>query len=64
MTLDGWEAVANATWGLAVSTVAVWLLRHFGVWQTAPAWAMAALFFVLSFARARALRWVFRRVER
>ena len=64
MTLDGWEALANAAIGLAVSTAAVWGLRALGVWQTAPAWAMAALFFVLSFARARALRWVFRRVER
>lgn len=64
MTLDGWESFANAAVGLAVSTVAVWLLRASGVWQTAPAWVLSVVFFVLSLGRSRALRWVFRRAER
>lgn len=64
MSRDGMEALANATLGLGVSTVAVWVLRAAEVWQTAPAWLLAVVFFVLSLVRARALRWVFRRAER
>ena len=63
MSRDGMEALANATLGLGVSTVAVWGLRAAEVWQTAPAWLLAALFFVLSLGRARAIRWAFRRGE-
>ncbi len=61
--LDTTEAWANAVIGLAVPMVAVWLLRASGAWGDAPAWAIAALFFLLSLVRSRALRWVFRRAE-
>jgi hypothetical protein len=64
VSLDALEAWANAIGGLAVSTVAVWLLRASGAWETAPAWAIAALFFGLSLARSRALRALFRGAER
>lgn len=64
MSRDGMEALANATLGLGVSTVAVWVLRAAEVWQTAPAWLLAVVFFVLSLGRARALRWAFRRGEK
>ncbi len=61
--LDAIEAWANAVVGMAVSMVAVWLLRASGAWVDAPAWVIAALFFLLSLVRSRALRWAFRRVE-
>lgn len=64
MSLDTMEAVANAVLGLAVSTVAVWLLRASGAWESLPAVWVSALFFILSLARSRALRAVFRRVDR
>jgi hypothetical protein len=64
VSLDALEAWANAIAGLAVSTVAVWLLRASGAWATAPAWVIAAMFFGLSLGRSRALRWAFRRAER
>jgi hypothetical protein len=64
MSLDSMEAIANAVAGLVVSMVAVWALRASGAWLTAPAWVIAALFFLLSLARSRALRWAFRRAER
>jgi len=60
---DHLEAFANAALGLFVSIVAVHVLRAAGVWETLPAWAVAAVFFSLSLIRARALRWWFRRVE-
>lgn len=63
MTMDALEAWANAVGGLAISMVAVWLLRASGVWETAPAWAIASLFFVLSLGRSRALRAAFRAAE-
>lgn len=62
MTADSLEAWANATIGLAVSMVAVWALRASGAWQTAPAWAVSALFFGMSWVRSRALRALFRRI--
>jgi hypothetical protein len=64
MSLDAMEAVAKALTGLAISMVAVWLLRASGAWVTAPAWVIAALFFGLSLGRSRALRAIFRRAER
>lgn len=63
MTADSLEAWANAAIGLAVSMVAVWALRASGAWQTAPAWAVSAMFFGLSFVRSRILRFAFRRME-
>ena len=60
--LDDIEAIANAAIGLVVSTIAVWVLRHLGWWETSPAWAMSALFFALSVSRARILRAMFRRM--
>lgn len=60
---DHIEAFANAALGLLVSIAAVHLLRAAGAWETLPAWAVAGVFFGLSLARARALRWWFRRDE-
>lgn len=62
MSHDALEAWANALAGLAVSMIAVWLLRRSGVWVGAPAWAISALFFALSWMRSRLLRALFRRV--
>lgn len=64
MTTDTIESVANAAIGLAISVVAVVALRAAGWWETAPAWSISALFFALSFGRARALRAAFRRAEK
>jgi hypothetical protein len=64
VSLDAWEALANAALGLAISTVAVWLLRASGAWETLPAFWVSAVFFGLSLARARTLRACFRRAER
>ena len=50
--------------GAAVSTAAVWMLRASGAWESLPAVWVSAVFFALSLARSRALRWAFRRVER
>lgn len=61
--MDNLEAIANAALGLLVSIAAVHALRAVGAWETLPAWAVAAVFFLLSLARARALRWWFRRAE-
>lgn len=63
MSMDGAEAWSNAIVGLAVSVVAVWCLRAAGVWATVPAWEVSALFFGLSLARARVLRWWFRGLD-
>lgn len=60
MTRDGIESLANATVGLLVSIAAVHVLRASGAWVTLPAWAVAAVFFLLSWGRARALRAIFR----
>jgi hypothetical protein len=49
--------------GLLVSIAAVRALRAVGAWETLPAWAVAAVFFLLSLGRARALRAIFRRAE-
>ena len=61
---DNAEAFLNAALGLLVSIAAVHLLRAMGAWDSLPAWAVAGMFFGLSFARARALRWAFRRAAR
>jgi hypothetical protein len=63
VSIDTWEAIANAAIGLAVSTIAVAILRAVGAWETAPAWVIAALFFLLSLGRSRALRAAFRSAE-
>jgi hypothetical protein len=63
MSRDTIESFANAALGLLVSIAAVHALRAVGAWQTLPAWAVAAVFFGLSVARARALRAIFRRAE-
>jgi hypothetical protein len=63
MTRDGIESLCNAVLGLLISIAAVHALRAAGAWDTLPAWAVAAVFFLLSLGRARALRWWFRRVE-
>jgi hypothetical protein len=60
---DNWESLANAALGLLVSIAAVHVLRGLGAWDDLPAWAVAAVFFCLSVARARALRAIFRRAE-
>jgi hypothetical protein len=64
MSRDTFESFANAALGLLVSIAAVHVLRGLGAWETLPAWAVAAVFFGLSLARARALRAIFRRAER
>lgn len=59
---DTVESVANAALGYLVSLAGVWLLRSLGLWD-APGWIVGAVFFGLSFARSRALRWFFRARE-
>ncbi len=61
---DSAESLLNASVGLLVSVAAVHVLRAVGAWETLPAWAVAGVFFGLSLARARALRWFFRRADR
>lgn len=61
--LDSLEALANAAAGLVVSIAAVRFLRAAGVWETMPATGVAIIFFGLSYARSRFLRWWFRRME-
>ena len=65
MTLDAIEALANAVIGLAVSWLATWaLMPLFGLHPTVGAsGGISAMFFGLSFSRAWALRWAFRRWE-
>lgn len=60
---DHAEAFANAALGLLVSIAAVHALRAAGAWADMPAWAVAGVFFALSLARARALRFIFRKAE-
>ena len=57
------EALANATIGFAVSWAATWALLPFWGFEPSPAGAFSitAMFFVLSFLRAWALREVFKR---
>lgn len=57
---DAIEAIANTASGFVISMLTVWALRATGAWQ-APAWAISAIFAVLSFARSFGLRAVFRR---
>ena len=64
MSRDTWESVINAVAGLLVSIAAVHALRALGAWEAWPAWMVAAVFFGLSLARARALRAIFRAGER
>lgn len=58
------EALTNATIGLLVSwAVTYWCLPWWGLEPSAPAAAsITALYFVVSFLRAWAIREVFRRV--
>ena len=64
MSADTLEALANATVGLLVSWAATYaLLPLWGLTPSASASAGITLtFFALSFARARAIRWIFRRL--
>ena len=60
---DNAESFLNAALGLLVSIAAVRLLRATGLWSDLPAWAVACVFFGLSLGRARALRFIFRKIE-
>jgi hypothetical protein len=62
---DAIEAVANAAFGMAISAAAVHLLWPLFGWQAsgAQSLAVAGVFFVLSTARAYALRRLFRALE-
>ena len=57
------EALANATIGFGASWLATWALLPFWGFEPSPggAFSITAMFFVLSFLRAWALREVFRR---
>lgn len=55
---DTIEALANAVIGLVVSWAATRFILDYSAAGSA---AVTAMFFGLSFARARALRWAFRR---
>jgi sterol desaturase/sphingolipid hydroxylase (fatty acid hydroxylase superfamily) len=59
---DTLESLANATLGLIVSTLAVLALRALGLWGSLPAFGVSLIFFGVSFARSRVLRWLFRRI--
>jgi hypothetical protein len=63
--MDTAEALLNATIGLVVSWLATWLLLP--LWGLTPSpkasLGITAMFFALSFARARVLRWLFRRMS-
>lgn len=63
--LDTLEALANAGIGIVVSWAATFaLLPLWGLTPSAGQSAgITAMFFGLSFARARALRWAFRRAD-
>ena len=65
MSLDSWESFANAAVGLALSWAVVMTLWPLLGWPvTAGQGAgVTGLFFALSFARARVLRAVFRRLD-
>ena len=56
---DAAEAWVNAIAGLGISLALVAFLRAVGAWD-APAWAVAAVFFLASVARSYALRRLFR----
>jgi len=64
MKIDAIEALCNALVGLVVSWAATyWLLPMWGLQPSASASAgITGMFFVLSFARAYALRSLFRRM--
>ena len=57
------EALANATIGFGVSWAATWALLPLWGFEPSPggAFSITAMFFVLSFLRAWALREVFKR---
>lgn len=66
MGIDTWEALANAAIGLVVSWCAT--LTLLPLWGLTPGPGESAgitlTFFALSFARARAVRALFRRLDR
>ena len=62
--MDDVEALANAVAGLIISALAVYFLRASGAWITASAETIALIFFVLSWARSRMLRAIFRRADK
>ena len=59
------EALTNASIGFAVSWVATWALLPLWGFTPSPGGALSitAMFFVLSFVRAWALREIFKRFE-
>ena len=57
--MDTIEALCNATIGLVVSWAATFFVLGYSASGSA---AVTAMFFALSFARARLLRWMFRRL--
>ena len=59
--MDAAESLANAGIGLVVSWIATWYVLGY---SPADSLWVTAMFFVLSFTRARALRWFFRRMAR
>ena len=62
-TMDALEAMTNAILGLLVSWLAVWIVWPLMGWPVSVTGAggVSAFFFVLSFARAWAIREAFRR---
>jgi len=63
--MNALEALTNATIGFAISWAATyWLLPLWGFEPAASqAFSITAMFFTISFARAWALRVLFRRLE-
>ena len=57
--MDTLESLCNATIGLVVSWAATFFVLGYTASGSA---AVTAMFFALSFARARLLRWLFRRL--
>lgn len=57
--LDTAEAFANAALGLLISWAATFFILGY---NASEAGAVTAMFFGLSFGRARLVRWIFRRI--
>ncbi len=60
MHMDTAESLANAVLGLLVSWAATFFILGY---NASEAGAVTAMFFGLSFGRARLLRWIFRGME-
>ena len=65
MSLDTAESLCNAAVGRLVSWAATYALLPFWGLYPSPSGAagITGLFFCLSFARARVIRWAFRRID-